>query len=370
MEMQLAESSITYNFEYKERLRACYIGAGNHSYRNILPTFQYAPIDFVAICDRNAGRAEAYARQFGARTFYTDHREMLERERPDAVFIVTSYHPDGRVQATDLALDALRAGVHVWMEKPTAASSDAVRHLMAVSIETKRFVMTGLKKIFFPTIIKAKEILSSSEFGHPSSLYIRYPQHMPALQDRGDLRNITSLLDHIYHPGAIIHHLMGKIRHVSYEWEPVNGSSVTTMRFLSGAIGTLHFSAGASGSSPLERLEVIGEGTNVVIDNGVKLVYYRRTSRPTYGRTSSFLVEDEAAPLYWEPEFSLGQLYNKNIFYLGYVPEVLHFCQSVLSGTAPTKGTLEESLEIVKLFEMYRTTPPNTVATINQPTES
>lgn len=360
------ESTIKYNFEYERKLRICYIGAGGHSFRNVLPTFQYAPVDFLAICDQDAARAEAYARQFGARTFYIDHREMLERERPDAVFIVTSYHPDGRVQATDLALDALQAGVHVWMEKPTAASVDEVRRLMVVSGETGRFVMTGLKKIFFPAIAKAREIISAPEFGRPSSLYVRYPQHMPPFEERADLRTITSLLDHIYHPGAIINYLMGPIGRVSYEWEPVNGSSVTTLRFVSGAIGTLHFSAGASGSSPLERLEVIGEGANLVVENGVKLTYYRKANRPAYGRSASFLVEDEAAPLYWEPEFSLGQLYNKNIFYLGYVPEVLHFCESVLSGTAPTKGTLDESLEIAKLFEVYRTTPPGTVVTINQ----
>jgi len=357
---------IKYNFEYERKLRICYIGAGGHSFRNVLPTFQYAPVDFLAICDLDRARAEAYARQFGARTVYTDHLEMIERERPDAVFVVTAYHPDGRVQATDLALDALNAGVHVWMEKPTAASADEVRQLIAAASASRRFVMTGLKKIFFPAIEKVKELISSPEFGRLSSIYVRYPQHMPAFEERADLRKVTGLLDHIYHPGAIINYLMGKIGHVSYEWEPVNGSSLTSLRFQSGAIGTLHFSAGASGSSPLERLEVIGEGSNVVVDNGVKLTYYRKAERPAYGRGPSFLVPTEAAPLYWEPEFSLGQLYNKNIFYLGYVPEVLHFCESILNGTPPSKGTLEQSLEIAKLFEVYRTTPPGTVATINQ----
>ena len=359
------DAHVKYNFEYDRRLRICYIGAGGHSFRNVLPAFQYAPVDFVAICDRQAARAEAFARQFGAQRFYTDHQEMLERERPDAVFIVTSYHPDGRVQATDLALDALRAGIHVWMEKPTAASVDEVRQLMAASATSQRFVMSGLKKIFFPAVAKVKAIISTPEFGRPSSLYVRYPQAMPAFEDRSDLRKITSLLDHIYHPGAIIHHLMGKIAQASYEWEPVNGSSMTTMRFESGAVGALHFSAGAAGSSPLERLEVIGEGANVVLENGVKLTYYRKAPRPAYGRSASYLVDDEVAPLYWEPEFSLGQLYNKNIFYLGYVPEVLHFCESVLAGTPPTKGTLEEVLEIAKLFDFYRTVPAGTVATIN-----
>jgi predicted dehydrogenase len=78
--------------------------------------------------------------------------KMLDREKPDAVFIVTAYHPDGRVQAADLALDVLKAGAHVWMEKPMAASVTEIRQLMAASKKDDRIVMTGLKKVFFPSI--------------------------------------------------------------------------------------------------------------------------------------------------------------------------------------------------------------------------
>jgi predicted dehydrogenase len=361
----MAASGIRYNFEYERKLRACFIGAGGHSFRNVYPTFQYAPVDLAAVCDRDGEHAAAYARQFGAAAHYTDHREMLERERPDAVFIVTSYGPDGRVQATDLALDALSAGVHVWMEKPTAASVREVEQLMEVSAEHGRYVMTGLKKVFSPAMEKVKRIISSPEFGRPSSIYIRYPQHMPPFGERGDLKRVTGFLDHIYHPASITHYLMGRIERIVYDWEPFNGGSVTTIRFLSGAVGTMHLTAGSSGSSPLERVEVVGEGANVVVENGVGLTYYRRAERPTYGRDPSFLVDEEVAPLRWEPEFSLGQLYNKNIFYLGYVPEVLHFCESILAERPPRKGTLEESLEIVKLFEAYNRTPPGEVAAIN-----
>jgi predicted dehydrogenase len=107
---------VTYNFEYDKKLKACFIGAGGHSYRNVYPTFQYAPVELLAVCDVNGDRASAYARQFGAERSYTDHMDMLRTEKPDIVFIVTAYHPDGRVQATDLAMDALSLGVHVWMD--------------------------------------------------------------------------------------------------------------------------------------------------------------------------------------------------------------------------------------------------------------
>lgn len=360
--------SVKYNFEYERKLKVCYIGAGGHSFRNVYPTFQYAPVELAAVCDADGGRAAAYAKQFGAPAHYTDYREMLAKERPDAVFIVTSYHPDGRVQATDIALEALEAGVHVWMEKPTAASVREVEQLIRASRKRGKVVMTGLKKVFFPAIAKVKEIIGSPEFGTPSSLYIRYPQSMPDFSSRADLRKLTGLLDHIYHPGAVIHYLMGKIATMTYEREPFNGGSVTSFRFVSGAVGTLHMTAGSSVGSPLERLEVIGRGCNVVVDNGVKVTYYRKTSLPPYGRAASYIVGDESAPLHWEPEFSLGQLYNKNIFYLGYVPEVLHFCECVLDGKPLQKGTLEDVLEIVKLFEAYRNTPEGTTAVLGEST--
>lgn len=354
-------SDVIYQFEYSERIRCAFIGAGGHSYRNIYPTFQYAPIDLIAVCDLNESRAADYARTFGAAKHYSDHRQMLAQEKPDAVFIVTSYAEDGRVQGTDLALDCLAAGAHVWMEKPTAASVAEIHQLMKAAHEAGRFVMTGLKKIFTPTVEKAKSIIDSDEFGDIGSISVRYPQRLPAEEDRSDLPAMRSFLDHIYHPGAILHHLGGPITRFSYEWDPRCGSSVAAVRFESGAIGSLHLAAGSAVTSPLERVEVIGRGTNVIIDNGIRLTYYRRGGKRRYGRTASFVVDDDVAPLIFEPEFSLGQLYNKNLFYLGYAPEVLHFSQSVLASTPPTKGTLADALAIMQLFEAYQTVPAGQV---------
>lgn len=353
-----------YQFEYTDRIPVAFIGAGGHSFRNVYPALQYAPVDLRAVCDLDPGRAAEYARMFGGAAHYTDHREMLARENPSAVFIVTGYDESGRVQATDLALDCLRAGAHVWMEKPTAASVAEVRGLMKTSAETGRFVMTGLKKIFTPAMEKVKAITGSPGFGPVSSVSLRYPQALPPVSERHDLVAMREFLDHIYHPGAVLNFLMGPVDRISYEWEPGTGGSVTSIRFASGAIGTLHMAAGAAVTSPLERVEVIGRGGNVVIDNGVHVTYYRAGASLPYGRSPSFLVDDDVAPLRWEPEFSLGQLYNKNLFYLGYVPEVLHFCDSVTNDRPPEKGTLSDSLEIMKLYELYRDLPAGVAGTI------
>jgi predicted dehydrogenase len=362
---EFAPDTVAYNFEAETRIRAGFVGAGGHSYRNVYPTFQYAPVELVAVCDLEVDRAAAYARLFGAERHYADHRQMLAREQLDAIFIVTSYHPDGRVQAVDLALDALAAGVHVWMEKPTAATLDEVDALRRAAGASGRHVMTGMKKIFTPAVERVKRLIAEPAFGRPGSISLRYPQALPPLEERGDPRALRGLLDHIYHPASIVNYLLGPIHRITYEWEPFRGGSVTSIRFVSGAVGQLHLAAGSSGSSPLERLELVGDGANVVVENGVNVTYYRRAALPAYGRALSYLVDDDVAPLRWEPEFSLGQLCNKNLFLLGYVPEVLHFCASVLSGQPPLKGTLADTLEIVKLLEAYRTAPPGVPVEIN-----
>ena len=346
----------TYNFEYERKIRAGFIGCGGHAFRNIYPTFQYAPVELCAVCDLRFDRAQAYARQFGAANAYGDHREMLSKETLDAVFIVTNYDEQGKPRFPKLAIDAMQAGCHAWIEKPPAGSVAEVREMMAVSQQTGKFVMVGFKKCFFPAIEKTKQIISTPEFGTPSALYIRYPQSLPPEADRHDSRKMVGFLDHIVHPGSIIHYLMGNIRHVYFEDEPFNRGSMGILRFESGAIGTLHLASGQSGTSPLERVEVIGQGNNVVVENSVKLTYYRRGGRGPggYGRATTYIGPDDTAPIYWEPEFSLGQLYNKGIFLLGYAPEIVYFAECVLNNTSPTKCNLDTALELLKLFEAYQ----------------
>lgn len=350
---------VSYQFEYDRRIRCAFIGAGDHAFRNIYPTLQYAPVDLLAVCDLRADRAAAYARMFGAARAYADHHEMLACERPEAVFIVTGYDvATGRVQATDLAMDCLRAGAHVWMEKPAAASVAEVRALQDVAASAQRHVLVGLKKVFTPAVEKVATIIASESFGPVSSVYLRYPQGVPPFEERATPSSMLGLLDHIYHPAAILNHLLGPIDRFCYEWEPQTGSSVASLRFYSGAVGTLHLAAGSARSAPLERLEVVGRDANVVVDNGVRVTYYRAGANgPGYGRSASYLTDDATAPLFWEPEFSLGTLSNKNLFYLGYVQEVLHFCDSALSGRPPTKGTLTQALQIMQLFEAYQRVP-------------
>ena len=59
----------------------------------------------------------------------------------------------------------------------------------------------------------------------------------------------------------------------------------------------------------------------------------------------------------WQPELSLGQLYNNNNFIQGYAQSVIAFAEAAL-GTAPlTRGTLEDAREVLKVFDALRAGP-------------
>lgn len=348
-----------FNFEFEKRISAGFIGAGGHSYRNIYPCFQYAPVDLVAVCDHHPEKASAYARLFGAPRWYVDHTEMLEKEQLDAVFISVGFDPQGRPRYPALAVEAMRAGCHVWMEKPPASGTPEVRQMQGVSAETGKFVLVAFKKCFTPAHAKAKEIIARSEFGGATSVYYRYPLSLPPLSER---TNPTRFRD-IVHPASALLYLMGPLASLMYEQHATSGGVAATLRFRSGAIGVLHLTAG-QGGGPLERLEIIGAGANVVVDNGMRLLYHRARPALAYGRSPDYYVGDEAAALVWEPEFSLGQLYNKALFLMGYVQQVDYFARCVLENRPPQVCGLADALEIMKWHEGFVDHPPRTVVSI------
>jgi predicted dehydrogenase len=349
-------TAITYNYEYPKRLRTGFIGCGGHAFRNIYPTFQYAPVNLVAVCDLDPVRAATCAKVFGAERHYSHHMQMLEQEALEVVFIVTNVDEDGRPRYPKLTIDCLRAGAHAWIEKPPASSSAEIEEMLRVSSEIGRHVAVGFKKMFFPANLKAKEIVSRPEFGPISSITARYPQALPPFEDRNDSKKMISFLDHIVHPHSVLRLLGGTIEWIFVNRNSAAGAATVSIRFTNGAAGTLHLSAGQAATSFLERLEIIGDGENLVVENNIRLIHYRRAkARVQYGRSGDYFgaFPDDSAPLYWEPEFSLGQLYNKGLFLLGYAPEIIEFTTRLLEGKGPVYGTLADALELMRIYEAY-----------------
>ena len=128
----------------EKEIKAGFIGCGSHSFRNICPTFQFAPVNLVATCDLVIEKARAFAAKFGARNAYNDYRQMLNEEELNAVFVVTGYDERGRPTYPGIAIECLSAGCYVWMEKPPAASCLEIEKMQQAALANGRHVMVGL----------------------------------------------------------------------------------------------------------------------------------------------------------------------------------------------------------------------------------
>jgi len=109
--------------------------------------------------------------------------------------------------------------------------------------------------------------------------------------------------------------------------------------------------AGSSGSSPLERIEVVGNGANVVVKNDIELEYYPSYDTGPYGRTLRVMHGEGKPPIRWTPEFSLGQLYNKSLFTLGHYSELTAFAEYCLNDIRLERAGTGMALEVLELYE-------------------
>lgn len=344
----------------EREIRAGFIGCGSHSFRNIYPTFQFVPVNLVATCDLSLDKAQAFAAKFGAARAYDDYHAMLQNEQLDAVFVVTNYDESGRPRYPQIAIDCLEAGCHVWIEKPPAASVAEIEQMQAVSERVGRHVMVGLKKMFFPANRKARSICDSEEFGLARLVTIQYPQYIPTSEEfakyfeqRQHSGGVVGFLDHIAHPAALLIFLLGMPDTLYYE-RASNGAGLAIFHYFSGVVASLVMTQGASSNGGLERTLIVSEkGQHLVVENNIRVLWHR-PRQSQYGRTTDFFDTDsESASAVWEPEFSLGQLYNKGLFLLGYYNEINEFARSILENRAPCDGTLEQAHQVLRIFEAF-----------------
>ena len=134
------------------RLRLGLIGAGGRG-RYVMSFFQKDPeLDVVAVCDvYDANRDQAIAKAPGARP-YGDYRQLLDAKDVDAVLIATPDH-----WHAPIAVDAMRAGKDVYVEKPLAHSAEEGRRIVRAQKETGRVVQVGLQQRSGPHYLQAKQ---------------------------------------------------------------------------------------------------------------------------------------------------------------------------------------------------------------------
>lgn len=112
------------------------------------------------LCDERPEALERVAARYPALELSTSFEAVLADDTVDAVALATPVSSHYELAAT-----ALKAGKHVFVEKPLASSSQEASELIALAAREQRVLMPGHTFLYSPPVNLSRELISSGELG-------------------------------------------------------------------------------------------------------------------------------------------------------------------------------------------------------------
>jgi predicted dehydrogenase len=149
-----------------ERLAVGVIGVEGQGAYNVNELAR-AGAELVALCDVDENRAGKTRQRFAKAKFYTDFRKLIDHKGLDAVLIATPDH--GHVLPT---LAALRAGYHVYCEKPLTHTVEEARLVAETAAKQKRVTQMGTQIHAGNNYRRVVEIIQSGAIGDVTDVHV------------------------------------------------------------------------------------------------------------------------------------------------------------------------------------------------------
>jgi predicted dehydrogenase len=155
-------SGLNGNGSLVEPVRVAVVGLGYWG-PNLARNLQELPeAELVAVCDLDEQRRAKLSRRYPALRLESDFDTLLSDDTLEAVAIAT---PVGTHYS--LALRALEAGKHIFVEKPLAASAGEAAHLVEVARERNLTIIPGHTFLYSPSVNLVREQIRLGAIGRP-----------------------------------------------------------------------------------------------------------------------------------------------------------------------------------------------------------
>ncbi len=250
------------------------IGPGNLARWAHLPNIQKLPnVSLRAIHSNSGVRGKGYGTRFGSAYCTTDYKQILTDPEVDVVFITSRNQHHG-----PQAAEALRAGKHVFVEKPMAITEEECRDIARATEESGCHLTVGFNRRFAPfyTPLKAKLAKRTS----PAVIGCRI--NSPGISGAywmADPAVGGAILGEACHFVDLMYWLLDSepLSVSAYslptgKQDPVGENNmVASFRFADGSIGTLNYSTIGSKTSGGERVEVFMQGLGLLTEDFKRL---------------------------------------------------------------------------------------------------
>ena len=221
--------------------------------------------ELVAVCDRNAERADAVALAHGVPAFYSV-ADMLASVELDMVSVATGGEEYGS-DHYEPTMEAIAAGKHVLGEKPISNEIAKGEEMVAAAQAAGVCYGIDLNHRFTPAARLARQWVDEGRIGH--QLFMNISMWIMNPRESSPWFQIKALHPHTV---DIMRYFCGDIEAVQCFGLKAPGRTIWStaqfnMRFKSGALGHLTGSYDIERGHPMERTEVAGTKGRFVIDD-------------------------------------------------------------------------------------------------------
>jgi myo-inositol 2-dehydrogenase/D-chiro-inositol 1-dehydrogenase len=243
-------------------LKLGFIGCGGVAERGHLPALQHLPdADVVALADVNPGRLTKLGERFHIKYRFADFRSLLSDPAIDAVAVCVP--PQFHAQ---VALAALEAGKHLFIEKPLALDLKESDQLIERAARSSVKTMVGFNLRWHRLVQQARTIIQQETFG-PIELVrttltsnTRYHRNPPEWRKRRETGGGEFFETAVHHFDLWRFLLQTEIDEVSAtsrseHWD--DETAVVTARLASGVLAVSAFSTGTAGGN---EIQIYGQG--------------------------------------------------------------------------------------------------------------
>jgi predicted dehydrogenase len=144
------------------QIKTALVGCGKVGHLHAAALQSLPESEFVAVCARSPEKAATFAARYGVAAF-TNIEEMISRAKVQAICICTP-HPEHAAPA----IAAAKAGVHVLVEKPLAASLADCDAILAAAKANKTIISTVCQRRFYAPCQRIHDAIQNGRLGKPA----------------------------------------------------------------------------------------------------------------------------------------------------------------------------------------------------------
>lgn len=322
-----------------KRVNVAVVGCGFIAETAHIPNLLMIPkARLVAFCDIDRERLNAIGAKFSIEKLFVDFREVVDNAEVDAVIVCTP-----TATHAEIAEVAVKAGKHVFVEKPLATSYSQGKAVVEAAEKGGCRLAVGYQMRFLPNHQRVKKMMHRGEIGEPFYAEAHGETLIIKPNDGILLDYGTHLIDVLrwYFDDSPVEKVAALIRAADTKYKAETEAALI-LKFANGVIGRIGafwLSSYRSWEATERYVKILGTRGKVITDlNGPTITLYKEGS----------LISRVKGPHKIMPKFAMNPYIP--LTEIAYRRELEHFIDGIIGGRSPSVSGREDlvTLRIVE----------------------